>query len=35
LADDGPLSAGEIKALGKAAAAALPKGKFVKKQSLF
>jgi hypothetical protein len=34
-ADDGPLSPRDIKALGKAAAAALPKGKVVKKQSLF
>ncbi|MBT2304027.1 hypothetical protein J7E70_26670 [Variovorax paradoxus] len=34
-ADDGPLSAGDIKALNRIANAALPKGKVVKKQSLF
>ena len=34
-ADDGPLSAGDMKALTKIANAALPKGKVVKKQSLF
>jgi hypothetical protein len=34
-ADDGPLSAGDLKALAKIADAALPKGKVVRKQSLF
>lgn len=34
-ADDGPLSARDIKALGKIAAVALPKGRVVRKQSLF
>ena len=34
-ADDGPLSARDFKALGKIAGAALPKGRVVKKQSLF
>lgn len=34
-ADDGPLSARDIKALSKIAGAALPKGQVVKKQSLF
>jgi hypothetical protein len=34
-ADDGPLSARDVKALGKIAIAALPKGRIVKKQSLF
>jgi len=34
-ADDGPLSARDVKALGKIADAALPKGRVVKKQSLF
>jgi hypothetical protein len=34
-ADDGPLSARDIKALGKIAGATLPKGRVVKKQSLF
>jgi len=33
--DDGPLSASELRALGKIADAALPKGKIVKKQTLF
>ena len=33
--DDGPLTAREIKALGKVAEASLPKGPVVKKQSLF
>lgn len=34
-ADDGPLSAADMKALNKVAAAALPKGRVIKKQSLF
>ena len=34
-ADDGPLPAKDIKALRKVAAAALPQGRVVKKQSLF
>lgn len=34
-ADDGPLSARDIKALRKIADAALPKGRIVRKQSLF
>jgi hypothetical protein len=34
-ADDGPLSARDVKALGKIARAASPKGRVVKKQSLF
>ncbi len=34
-ADDGPLSTGDIKALTKAASNALPKGKVLRKQSLF
>ena len=34
-ADDGPLSARDVKALGRIASAALPKGRVVKKQSLF
>jgi len=34
-ADDGPLTAGDVKALGKMVGAALPKGKLVRKQSLF
>lgn len=34
-ADDGPLSARDIKALSKIAGAALPTGRIVKKQSLF
>jgi hypothetical protein len=34
-ADDGPLSARDVKALGKIAGAALPNGRVVKKQSLF
>lgn len=34
-ADDGPLSARDMKALGKMAGAVLPKGRVVKKQSLF
>ena len=34
-ADDGPLSAPDFKTLGKIAGAALPKGRVVKKQSLF
>jgi hypothetical protein len=33
--DDGPLSARDVKALAKVARAALPKGRVVKKQSLF
>ena len=33
--DDGPLSAPELRALDKLAKASLPKGKIVKKQSLF
>lgn len=33
--DDGPLSAQDLRALRKVAGAALPKGKVVKKQSLF
>jgi hypothetical protein len=34
-ADDGPLTAGELKTLRKIAAPALPKGKVVNKRSLF
>ena len=34
-ADDGPLSAADMKALNKVAGAALPKGRVIKKQSLF
>ena len=34
-ADDGPLSARDIKSLSKIASAALPRAKIVKKQSLF
>jgi hypothetical protein len=34
-ADDGPLSASDLKGLGKAAVTMLPKGKVVKKRSLF
>lgn len=34
-ADDGPLSARDLKAIGKMAEAALPTGRVVKKQSLF
>lgn len=34
-ADDGPLSARDVKALGKIADTALPKGRVVRKQSLF
>jgi hypothetical protein len=34
-ADEGPLSARDIKALGKKAQAALPKGRIVSKKSLF
>jgi hypothetical protein len=33
--DDGPLSAAELKAVGKIANAALPTGRVVRKQSLF
>ena len=34
-ADEGPLSAREVRSLGKIAVAALPRGRVVRKQSLF